>query len=729
MGCENEAFNTYKDGHSEHAGVRTLYCCRVQFGPGAQVQHVVTPFESCRITLSNLPSSMTKLDLIAIVSEFKTPLTVSLYKPTPSVLAADLEFSESAQASEAVVYFNDRQVHGFRLNARLSPPQRATESGAGMFRGRKVKLSWFAPRLSVFAHYRKHEIANREAQRLEGQLFDGYRIRASYNKTSTARRQGPGHVFTVMLRNLPLDASLRDLKSFCRASEVVVDESCDRNSLESIVRDLRLQLEEIEGFEEESLELLPLSKDTPKVTAFAQFRTPEAADTAVKLSKLSSGKLLFVQRIFSVKYSIRAEQFTRLKPDLDSLSLPENETSTNARMRFYTHDSQGNRADPVTVLVHAPEPKLLAPIKAEIDKIVQGEPLLVNGTSFWDEYLDSPDGKKFLDQLNLNKQFFVKCDPRNRTVRVLGNSGTTAQDAIIEQIRLIRARRHVLPLRQDQLRTLVTGALVSLQTEVGEAKLTLNIANRPPTLLVHGNDEDVARVRRAIDGLSLQTENYSEDVCPVCFCEVQDPIKIQCGHSYCSACLAHFLRPHDDRSYTPLRCVAEVQPDSGNLCNVDIPYSVIRQSISGTEEDRLLRDSFLSYVNAHSDEFRFCPSPDCEVLHRPDADRGSLQCPSCCIRICLTCNVEYHEGMSCLEYQDNLKGGTAAFARWREANGVKQCPRCRAEIEKDGGCNHMQCFVCKTHICWVCMRTFSESDSSGGVYSHMKREHGGFGDY
>ncbi|TMW39290.1 hypothetical protein DOY81_015630, partial [Sarcophaga bullata] len=41
-------------------------------------------------------------------------------------------------------------------------------------------------------------------------------------------------------------------------------------------------------------------------------------------------------------------------------------------------------------------------------------------------------------------------------------------------------------------------------------------------------------------------------------------------------------------------------------------------------------------------------------------------------------------------------------ANYISAN-TKDCPKCHICIEKNGGCNHMQCFNCKYDFCWMCL--------------------------
>ena len=46
--------------------------------------------------------------------------------------------------------------------------------------------------------------------------------------------------------------------------------------------------------------------------------------------------------------------------------------------------------------------------------------------------------------------------------------------------------------------------------------------------------------------------------------------------------------------------------------------------------------------------------------------------------------------------------GTSETANWILAN-TKKCPMCNSRIEKNQGCNHMNCKICKHEFCWICM--------------------------
>jgi hypothetical protein len=78
---------------------------------------------------------------------------------------------------------------------------------------------------------------------------------------------------------------------------------------------------------------------------------------------------------------------------------------------------------------------------------------------------------------------------------------------------------------------------------------------------------------------------------------------------------------------------------------------------------------------------------------------------NCYLALCPKCH-EWHQA-------DNTCASTPA----------KTCPKCRTETQKAGGCNHITC-LCGCHWCWACMAGFN---TAGLCYSHMFKEHGGYG--
>jgi hypothetical protein len=78
---------------------------------------------------------------------------------------------------------------------------------------------------------------------------------------------------------------------------------------------------------------------------------------------------------------------------------------------------------------------------------------------------------------------------------------------------------------------------------------------------------------------------------------------------------------------------------------------------------------------------------------------------NCYLALCAKCH-EWHQA-------DQTCASTPA----------KSCPKCHAETQKAGGCNHITC-PCGCHWCWSCMAGFTTSSL---CYSHMMKTHGGYG--
>lgn len=65
---------------------------------------------------------------------------------------------------------------------------------------------------------------------------------------------------------------------------------------------------------------------------------------------------------------------------------------------------------------------------------------------------------------------------------------------------------------------------------------------------------------------------------------------------------------------------------------------------------------------------------------------------------CPECNFKFAMQAETQTETENFK-----TKRWL-AQHCRQCPGCQAPIQKEGGCNHMNCGKCKLNFCWACMQ-------------------------
>ena len=103
---------------------------------------------------------------------------------------------------------------------------------------------------------------------------------------------------------------------------------------------------------------------------------------------------------------------------------------------------------------------------------------------------------------------------------------------------------------------------------------------------------------------------------------------------------------------------------------------------------------------------KWCTRPDCNrFVVKGKNNRANCECG---FSMCFKCGQAWHTG-KCDANVDS------EFKEWAANNGnVGNCPKCKARIEKNDGCNHMTCGSCKYEYCWICGAKYS-----GGHYSEM----------
>jgi len=111
----------------------------------------------------------------------------------------------------------------------------------------------------------------------------------------------------------------------------------------------------------------------------------------------------------------------------------------------------------------------------------------------------------------------------------------------------------------------------------------------------------------------------------------------------------------------------------------------------------------------------WCPAPNCEYaieckIHDYELQKlvPTVKC-KCGNNFCFGCGLPDHQPCICSLVAKwlNKCRDDSETANWISVN-TKECPRCKASIEKNGGCNHMTCKKCKNEFCWVCMGPWSE---------------------
>ena len=237
--------------------------------------------------------------------------------------------------------------------------------------------------------------------------------------------------------------------------------------------------------------------------------------------------------------------------------------------------------------------------------------------------------------------------------------------------------------------------------------------------------------------------------CGICLIEIdpnstektEEHFTLDCEHSFHIDCMSmqkdYELLPN---SQLPIKCSECTQP---------IKAKDLVKVFTKEEMHMLARKGIGMHVDQNSEEYSWCPSPDClfpmryEFTEQPTVEESKeekkeeerkgpkqvaksviYKCPGCSIERCKGCGLPWHRGMSCLQFRkvEEAKSLNKFVSSWVKQRNVKKCPKCQKLIQKDGGCSHVQCAYCKIHFCWKCAKFHSKNADK--IYYHMEAKHG-----
>jgi len=232
----------------------------------------------------------------------------------------------------------------------------------------------------------------------------------------------------------------------------------------------------------------------------------------------------------------------------------------------------------------------------------------------------------------------------------------------------------------------------------------------------------------------------------------------RCGHVFCVACLKDFYTSAiTEGDVSTVRCLDPTCGDGANgagrrkkpqptlgpneLLQIPLDYATVKRYVELKRKKRIESDKATIYCPrkwcqgpARSKKFpklysldeyeSFFSSDDDEPeevdtqepkVPNPMADRLAV-CEDCDFAFCRVCLAGWHGDLircyprSSKELTEEEQA-SYNYIRLR----TSACPTCNSPAQKTMGCNHMTCFTCKTHFCYLCTAWLS----SDNPYAHF----------
>lgn len=269
-----------------------------------------------------------------------------------------------------------------------------------------------------------------------------------------------------------------------------------------------------------------------------------------------------------------------------------------------------------------------------------------------------------------------------------------AKGFIEETVNAVSKSLNITPSLSKMLLLVNNWDIEKVATEYNNNVTTFLITSRvlPPKQL-NGieNDSQCNQINDSGDGF----------VCPVCTCgtPVEETLSLECKHKFCRDCWTKHIEVKIAEGFsTEITCMAQ-------KCDLLLPEDfALSLPISSYLKVQYQHFAFHNYVLSHP-YLRFCVGPNCSMIFKAKQVLAKrVVCPQCKSMFCFKCGDSYHAPTDCVTIKNWLTkcADDSETANYFSAH-TKDCPNCNICIEKNGGCNHMQCYKCRFDFCWMCL--------------------------
>ena len=722
--------------NSKNLESRRLGGAVVGFGPGAEIDNLEFPSDYSSVQISctqadcnaqKIQDMLESLDEAVPLSCIRTRAGLNNAPFIAQVKVKDPRFGQriKVKISEGL---EKHQISGLVVNVIQVGNQ--INLSANRLQLSSVSCTWYKPSRMAWLHYTNLGKAKAaEAFIVKKDLrIAGCKIMATLQIPEHHFRHR-ATVFSVQLRNL--DAIItrstieQHIPKHLKPQDVVMGKVSYLASTQQAGELVKSLLEEIGPLE--AWEVSDTVSAT-QVKATARFQVAEDARRAVgaidgrKLSSLGNSPL-FVSPSISVKFNVLRDIYNAILVDLERFKL-QMWSFGHVHVKVYMPTSPSQKL--IAIRIYGDDAKNVAKVKGRFEEILTGDTATNGDAKIWDGFFATPAGLAYLNELGQSNQGYIYRDIRKHRLSLFGSveSKEQIEKALIEKAHDLLRTTHYIPLTTEDFKKALEGGFRRITAALGKQNVTLDIRPQPKLITIVGSHHDLETARSLLsEDVPIEIKKMSladladESDCAVCWTEAEDPYRCPCGHVYCRSCFSSQCSSAGEGDL-PVRCLG----DAGK-CQQVFALEELRAALPSAAFEHLLEDSFATHIRTNPGAFQYCPTPDCQQIYRVSADGVIFTCPDCLTPICTACQITSHDGLSCAVYKSAAVEGNEEFQTWKRANDVKDCPGCKAPIEKSDGCNHMECRNCKTHICWVCLETF---DASKECYGHMQRAHGSF---
>ena len=714
---------------------------RAVIGNGGAVEEILMPdeYRSVKIKLDDnvQDCDISETDLSSTLSAFGEIAELFQYKrktDTRGMFWGKLTFRNHKAATNAVQFYKEKPENNISLlpvtfgNGRTAKGTRFT-----------LKFTWLRRSSKGFGYVdldRPEDLAAISSK--QRVVIDGNHVAVSIAKRGNLYLKGlagdvsEDAVCKALADALGVEADRSRFKVIIPRNDVV---GATENPQIAIKREITRSTNILETAYKVTLR--EIKPKTVKGLAFVNFA--EADDFQYTANHFSHGPRLYLDGnpvvvTVDLKASVNITEpvYKAVKEDIDTYISEAKRVTSNTSISVKKFKT-GN----AVVEIGASSTADMAAVKVAIHKIIDGELLECDRNETLVK-LFTRDARQYLKKVERELNSIVVVDDRTMAIRVQGNSRSKTLTFIkineylgkmaesVEKEIALKGNNN--PVGSMKALIVRYGAdLEKLKAESG--LLSISLKHRLHSIILNGNEAAVDKALQKIEEtkgqLSTNLRQTSEEnlpECPICLCEIElsDIVRLEfCGHAYCQSCLtSQILSAVKDKQF-PIQCAAE---DCGQpIVLKDVKQQIAKRSLNMKS---FAAAAVSCFIGKNRESFRFCTTPDCAMVYRVTEEGLQFQCGDCGARLCTTCHIEFHDGLTCAMYQ-SAKTGEGNVDLWIRENpsARKKCPKCQIGIEKIDGCNHMTCTACRSHICWVCLKYYS---TSGDCYGHLRSAHGSY---